>query len=221
MSRNRYQPGPFRDCYGLGFRFAFGYGGAGTLLRNGTIVAVCYDGEEAQFVNAAGLAVPCVAMDDLPELLRHASRREYCKIVGDGQFAKPEHVVKSMEGAGTLRKWVTYYFDLGEFCLYYDDTAAWDAHVQSQLDHLDTKHLKEIAELEHKLQRRQQPADDLPPQLPAMPTPAELEERRQQAIARDLESFASQRRKALEQDQQLGAWLRGELPAPPLLRSVA
>lgn len=226
MSKNRYQTAPFRDRYGIGFHFAFGYGSSGHLLRNRTIVAVCSDGDEAQFVNAAGLVVPCVAMDGLPEILRQAIRREFGQIIGDGQFAKPSHVLKAMEGAGTLRKWVTCYFGLAEFRFYFDDDAAWDAHEQAEIADLTTAHFLEMAELERQLQRRQrldsaQSIDDFAPALPALPTPAELEERRQKAIAERLADLQEQRRQALEQDRQLGAWLRGELPAPPLLRSVA
>lgn len=224
VSKNRYQPAPFRDRYGIGFHFAFGYGGSGHLLRNRTIVAVCSDGDEAQFINAAGLVVPCVAMDGLPELLRHAIRREYGQIIGDGQFAKPAHVLKAMEGAGTLRKWVTCYFGLAEFCFYFDDDTAWDAHEQAEIAGLTPAYILEMAELERRHQRRQRLASEIadsPQGLPDLPTPAELEERRQKAIAERLAELREQRRQALEQDRQLGAWLRGELPAPPLLRGVA
>ena len=81
-----------------------------------------------------------------------------------------------------------------------------------------------MAELERQLQRGQRLASgiaDGTQGLPDLPPPAELEERRQKAIAERLDELREQRRQALEQDRQLGAWLRGELPAPPLLRSVA
>lgn len=222
MSRNRYQPGPFRDSYGLGFRFP---GGPAPLERHRTITAVCWDGDDAQFVNAAGLAVPCSALDGLPDVLRRASHQEFGTIIGEGQFAKSAHVLKSMEGAGTLRKWVLYHFSLCD-CWFYDDAAAWDAHVQTDIAELSPRHFLEMAEVERQLQRRQrldsaQRADDFARPLPDLPTPAALEERRQQAIAERLTDLREQRRKALEQDRQLGAWLRGELPTPPLLRSVA
>lgn len=212
MSRNRYQPAPFRDTYGLGFRPT---GGVRPLERHRTIAAVCWDGDQAQFVNAAGLAVPCVAMDGLPDLLRRADRREYCKIIGEGQFAKPAHALKSIEGAGTLRKWVTYYFDLGEFCLYFDDDAAWGAYEQRELAELDRHYRHQIAELEVYRQAQGDFASHQSNEI------ERLEQERRQALTTDQERLGNQRRQALEQDQQLGAWLRGELPTLPLLRSVA
>lgn len=224
MSRKTYQPVTLIDTYSLGFRFPWP-GSQRPLLRNGTIVAVCWDGDEAQFVNAAGLAVPCRPGDLLRLQLSRASHLEYGAIIGDGQFAMKPHVLKSMEGAGTLRKWVLYHFDLCD-CWFYDDATAWAAHEQSEIADLTPGYFLEMAELERKLQRRQrldsaQSADDFAPSLPALPTPAELEERRQKAIAERLADLQEQRRQALEQDRQLGAWLRGELTSPPLLRSVA
>lgn len=211
MSRKTYQPVTLIDTYSLGFRFPWP-GHQGLLLRNRTIVAVCWDGEDAQFVNAAGLVVPCRPGDLLRSQLARASDREFGMVIGDGQFAMKPHVLKSMEGAGTLRKWVLYRFTLGEFCLFYDDAAAWAAHEQAEIAELSPGYLLEMAEVERQLQRRQR--RDLP-------TPVELEERRQKAIAERLAELREQRRQALEQDRQLGAWLRGELPAPPLLRGVA
>lgn len=224
MSRNRYQPSPFRDRYGLGFRLP---GGPAPLERHRTITAVCWDGDEAQFVNAAGLVVPCKAGDVLRSQLTRASHREFGKIVGGGQFAMKPHVLKAMESAGTLRKWVLYHFSLCE-CWFYDDSAAWDAHVQADLDELNPEYFREIAEVERKLKQRQQRFndwqcidDDFAPDLPDLPTPEALKERHQQAIAKRRAELHEQRRQALEQDQQLGTWLRGELPTPPLLRSIA
>lgn len=93
MSKPRYQPGPFRDTYGLGFLLPFQHS-PGPLPRNRTIAAaVSWDGDEAQFVNAAGLVVPCTALFDLPATLARANRREYGELVGEGQFAKPAHVL--------------------------------------------------------------------------------------------------------------------------------
>lgn len=211
MSRKSYQPVTLIDTYSLGFRFPWP-GHQGLLLRNRTIVAVCWDGEDAQFVNAAGLVVPCRPGDLLRSQLARASDREFGMVIGDGQFAMKPHVLKSMEGAGTLRKWVLYRFTLGEFSLFYDDAAAWAAHEQAEIAELSPGYFLEMAEVERQLQRRQR--RDLP-------TPVELEERRQKAIAERLAELREQRRQALEQDRQLGAWLRGELPAPPLLRGVA
>jgi hypothetical protein len=236
MSALRYQPRPFsdrhpripyRDRYGIGFRLAFAYAAAPARMRHATIAAVSWDGEEdAQFVNAAGLVVPCQPLDGLPELLRRASRKEFCKIIGDGQFAKSEHVRRALEGAGTLRKWVTYHFDLPETCFFYDDTAAWEAHEKSDIAELSPRYFQQMGELEAQLLRRQhfnseQCLDAVAPVPAALSTPEQLEERRQQAIAERLAELQEQRRRALEQDRELGAWLRGELPAPPLLRSVA
>ncbi len=223
MSKNRYQPAPFRDRYGIGFHFAFGYGSSGHRLRNRTIVAVCSDGDEAQFVNAAGLVVPCVAMDGLPEILRQAIRREFGQIIGDGQFAKPAHVLKALEGAGTLRKWVLYHFDLHD-CWFYDDAAAWDAYVQAEIAVVGNGLALAVAEADRLLQkcwrRRQSLAGSATP-TPALSTPADLEAHRQREIAEHLASLQEQRRHAMEHDRQLGAWLRGELSMPPLLQGVA
>lgn len=222
MNRKNYHPEPLIDTYSLGFRFPWP-GPQGALLRNGTIVAVCWDGDAAQFVNAAGLVVPCKAGDLLRNQLTRASDREFGAIIGDGQFAMKPHVLKSMEGSGTLRKWVLYHFGLCD-CWFYDDDTAWDAHVQADLAELGTKYFQELAEIERQLQQRQRCREDVDgfgAPLPSLPTPAELEERRQKAIAERLADLQEQRRQALEQDRQLGAWLRGELPAPPLLRSVA
>lgn len=226
MSRKSYQPEVLIDTYSLGFRFPWP-GPQGPLLRNSTIIAVCWDGDEAQFVNAAGLVVPCKAGDVLRSQLTRASHREFGKIVGDGQFAMKPHVLKAMESAGTLRKWLLYHFSLCE-CWFYDDSAAWDAHVQADLDELNPEYFREIAEVERKLKQRQQRFndwqcidDDFAPDLPDLPTPEALKERHQQAIAKRRAELHEQRRQALEQDQQLGTWLRGELPAPPLLRGIA
>ncbi|WP_455232339.1 hypothetical protein [Geopseudomonas aromaticivorans] len=225
MSRKSYQPEAVIDTFGHGFRVPL-FGSRGPMLRNLAIVGVSFDGdlEDAQFFNPAGLVVPCRAGDGLRRLLTRASHREYSKIVGHGQFAKPEHVLKSMEGAGTQRKWMTCYFERSEFCFYFDDAAAWAAHEQAEIADLTPTHFLEMAELERRLQSRQRLASEIadgPQGLPDLPTPAELEERRQKAIAERLADLQEQRRQALEQDRQLGAWLRGELPAPPLLRSVA
>lgn len=222
MNRKTYQPVTLIDTYSLGFRFPWP-GSQGPLLRNGTIVAVCWDGDEAQFVNAADLAVPCRPGDLLRRQLTSASHREFGAIIGDGQFAMKPHVLKAKEGAGTLCKWVLYRFDLCD-CWFYDDAAAWAAHEQAETADLTPAYFLEMAELGRRLQRRQRlysAIADSPQGLPDLPTPAELEERRQKAIAERLTELREQRRQALEQDRQLGAWLRGELPAPPLLRSVA
>lgn len=224
MNRKSHQPEALIDTYSLGFRFPWP-GSQGPLLRNSTIVAVCWDGEDAQFVNAAGLVVPCRAGDLLRRQLTRANDREFGAIIGQGQFAKPAHVLKALEGAGTLRKWVLYRFSLCD-CWFYDDAAAWAAHEQVEVADLTPAYFLEMAELERKLQRRQhldsaQSADDFAQAAADLPTQAELEERRQKAIAERLAELREQRRQALEQDRQLGAWLHGELPAPPLLRSVA
>lgn len=224
MSRKSYQPEVLIDTYSLGFRFPWP-GSQGPLLRNGTIVTVCWDGDEAQFVNAAGLVVPCKAGDVLRSQLTRASHREFGKIVGDGQFAMKPHVLKSMESAGTLRKWVLYHFRLCD-CWFYDDAAAWDTHVQADLAELSPEYFREIAEVERKLKQHQQRfndgqcIDEFVPALPDQPTPEALEELRQQEIAKRRAELHEQRQKALEQDQQLHAWLRGELPMPPLLRQA-
>lgn len=222
MSRKSYQPVTLIDTYSLGFRFPWS-GHQGLLLRNRTIVAVCWDGEDAQFVNAAGLVVPCRPGDLLRSQLARASDREFGMVIGDGQFAMKPHVLKSMEGAGTLRKWVLYRFSLCD-CGFYDDAAAWAAHEQADTAALTPAYFLEMAEFERQQQRRQQLAGGMSDgawHLPSLPTPAELEGRRQKAIAERLADLREQRRQALEQDRQLGAWLRGELPAPPLLRGVA
>lgn len=209
MSRKGYQPGPFRDRYGLGFRLP---GGHAPLERHRTITAVCWDGDEAQFVNAAGLAVPCTALDGLPDVLHRASRQEFGTIIGEGQFAKSAHVLKSMEGAGTLRKWVTYYFELGESCLFFDDGSAWETFEQRMCADIAKEYQRQIDGL---LEYRNANAKWL------SGTHSEalerLERERQQALASERQHLANQRRQALEQDRQLGAWLRGELPTPPLL----
>lgn len=227
MSRKNYQPEAVIDFTGHGFRVPL-FGSPGPMLRNLAIVGVsfCWDLEDAQFFNPAGLVVPCRAGDGLRRLLTRASHREYSKIVGLGQFAKPAHVLKSMEGAGTQRKWMTCYFERSEFCFYFDDDAAWAAYEQAETADLTPAYLLEMEELERQQQRCQRRASEIAdslqglPDLPDLPTPAELEERRQKAIAERLAELREQRRQALEQDRQLGAWLRGELPAPPLLRSV-
>lgn len=224
MNKPRYQPGPFRDTYGLGFQFPHQHT-AGPLPRSRTIAAVSWDGDEAQFVNAAGLAVPCTPLLDLPTTLTRASRREYGTLIGDGQFAKPAHVRKAMEGAGTLRKWVTYYFEPGEQRFYCDDAGAWEAHVQQESAYLSPAYMREIAETERQILSQQQrqrlgiDAFELP--LPDLPSPEELEQRRQQNIAKERARLDQRRSAMLEQDKQLNAWLRGELQMPPLLRGTA
>ncbi len=224
MSWKNYHPEDLVDTYGLGFRFP-GPGLQGPVGRNGIVAAVCWDGDEAQFVNPAGLVLPCKAGDRLGHQLARASRREFGAIIGDGQFAMKPHVLKAMEGAGTLRKWVLYHFDLHD-CWFYDDAEAWAAYVQAEIAELSPRHFLDLAEVERRLQRSQrldcaQGADDFAWHLPDLPTPAELEARRQREIAERLAILQEQRRQALEHDRQLGAWLRGELPTPPLLQSVA
>lgn len=213
MSRKSYQPEVLIDTYSLGFRFPWP-GQQGPLLRNGSIVAVCWDGDDAQFVNAAGLVVPCKAGDVLRSQLTRASHREFGKIVGDGQFAMKPHVLKATENAGTLRKWVLYHFSLCD-CLFYDDSAAWDAYEQRELAELDRHYQQRIASLEEYRQSQGKFASRGPNDIEL------LEQERRQALTADQDRLANQRRQALEQDQQLGAWLSGELPTPPLLRSIA
>jgi len=223
MRRKNYQPEDLIDTFALGLRFPWP-GPQGPLLRNATIVAVCWDGETAQCVNAAGLAVPCKAGDLLPLQLSRACRKEFSTIIGDGQFSMKAHTIKSLESAGTLRKWVLYHFDMGD-CFFYDDAAAWEAHEKRDISELLPVHFQEAAAVEAQLLRRQHFNSDqcmAAAHAPAaLPTPEQLEARRQQAIAERQAELQEQRRRALEQDRELGAWLRGELPAPPLLRSVA
>lgn len=220
----RFQPGPFRDTYGLGFLFPHQHS-VGPLLRNRTIAAVSWDGDEAQFVNAAGLVVPCTPLLDLPTTLTRASRREYGTVVGDGLFAKPAHVLKAMEGAGTLRKWVTYHFEPGDLRFYCDDDTAWETHVQREVAPLDANFMRQAAEIERQLAQRQQrhrlAVDDFAASLPALPSPEELERRSQQRVAEERANLDRHRRALLEHDRRLSAWLRGELQMPPLLRGAA
>lgn len=216
MTKRRYQPGPFLDCYGLGFDFP---GRPGPRGRHRTIAAVSWDGSsrDAQFVNGAGLAVPCEPLDGLPAVLAHAKRREYGGIVGTGLFAKSAATLKAWESSGVLRKWVTYHFDLGEFSLYFDDSAAWDAYEQRQLAELDQHYRKQIAGLE---EYRKSNAAWLPAACHSSKDAdiERLEQELQQALVHERQHLADQRRKGIEQDRQLAAWLRGELPEPPLLR---
>lgn len=211
MTKRRYQPGPFLDSYGLGFAFP---GGNGPRGRHRTIAAVSWDGSsrDAQFVNGAGLAVPCEPLDGLPAILARASRREYGVVVGDGLFAKSAAMLKACEGAGLLRKWVTYHFDLGEFCLYFDDSTAWDTYEQRELDELDRHYRGQIAGLEEYCKSNPSWSSTQAAEI------ERLEQERRQALSHDRRRLADQLQKGIEQDRQLAAWLRGELPEPPLLR---
>ncbi|SEJ33226.1 hypothetical protein SAMN04244579_03960 [Azotobacter beijerinckii] len=211
MTKRRYQPSPFDDRYGLGFDFP---GRPGPRGRHRTITAVSWDGSsrDAQFVNGAGQAVPCEPQDGLPTVLARASRREYGVIVGAGQFAKPAATLKAWESAGRLRKWVTYHFDLGEFSLYFDDSAAWDAYEQRQLAELDRHYREQIAGLEEYCKSNPSWSSTQAAEI------ERLERERRQALIHDQRHLADLRQKGIEQDRQLAAWLRGELPEPPLLR---
>jgi len=211
MSKRRCQSGPILDCYGLGCEFP---GRPGPRSRHRTIAAVSWDGSsrDAQFVNGAGLVLPCEPLAGLPAVLARASRREYGVIVGDGQFAKSAATLKAWEKSGSLRKWVTYRFDLDEYALYFDDDAAWSAYERRELDETDRHYRKQIADLE---EYRRASTVGL-----SSDTATELkqqEQDRRKALAVESEHLADLRRKSIERDRQLAAWLRGELPAPPLL----
>ena len=92
MKRN-YCPfkGPFRDSYSIGFQL---YAQRGINWRHRTIAGVSWNGEEKEafFFNPDGLVLPLMPNPwELPEINRkHAFRREFSSIHGQGHFVMKE-----------------------------------------------------------------------------------------------------------------------------------
>ncbi|WP_033998018.1 hypothetical protein [Pseudomonas paraeruginosa] len=206
--------GPYFDPTGIGFRMASLH----ELNRRAlTIVAVCWNPIEraAVFVNADGLALPLeVHPYDVVDLLQHAVRVDYGKVIGDGQFAMKPAELKALEASGRIKPWVVYH--LPQPTGYVNDAATWAEFVAADLE----AERKAAAESHAAAIRLQRSPGALGVELPWAES--------LQAEARDLESEvqAAERRQAeldelrrqwLASDARINAWLRGDVGDPPLL----
>lgn len=179
-----------------------------------TIVTICFDPteREAVFVNADGYAVPLEPHPyEVNRLLAQAISREYGKVCGSGQFAMKPARLGPQQSQGLLKRWVVYHLE--QPAHYANEPRAWTDYVQ-----------RELAE-----ERRihEQYAADLPSRV-ALPSQAKTLEQQQagQLAALDsiedrrLELMAYYRQRKAENDA-VNAWLRGDVPAAPLLQSLA
>lgn len=190
----------------------------GPLVRQLTIVQVCIDPKdgEALFVNAAGLVVPCKPGRDLLEYLRKVGEIEaHSTIVGAGRYSKKSHELDAMRKAGTLRDWVLCRVPLPAGAFFYDQQQEWANYMRRQ-----------VADAAQDAWAAGGPGDGCywdGERASGWP-PLSGDELQQSCIQRAgsvLDDLKARHKKAMAHDAEVGTWLRGEWPTPPLLKGVA
>lgn len=207
--------GPYFDPTRMGFRMACPY----ELNRRAlTIVAVCWNPLERAtvFVNADGLALPLeVHPYDVVDLLQHAVRAEYGKVIGDGQFAMRPAELKALEASGKIKQWVVYH--LPQPTGYVNDAATWAEFVAVDLE----AERKAATESHAAATRRQRSPGACGVELPWAESPQaevrDLEGEVQAVTERRQAELNELRRQWLASDARINAWLRGDVGDPPLL----
>lgn len=207
--------GPYFDPTNMGFRMARPY----EINRRAlTIAAVCWNPLEraAVFVNADGLALPLeVHPYDEVDLLRHAVRTEYSKVIGDGQFAMKPAELKALESSGRIKQWMVYH--LPQPAGYVNDTVIWAEFLAADLE-AERKATTESHAVATQLQRSPGTCGVALPwaESPPAETP-DLDSEVRAAVERRKAELDGQRRQWLASDARINAWLRGDLGDPPLL----
>lgn len=195
---------PYFDPTGLGFAAPKL---AGLVWRAFTIVTICFDPQEreALFINADGYVVPLEPHPyELRRLLERAVSREYGKVCGTGQFAMREARIGVLRNQGLLKRWVVYHLE--QPAHYANEPAAWKSYVETELTE-EQRGIEAAAEAMAHLVRV--PWTEGPEPCAAHA----VEERR-------AELMAQYRRRKAENDA-VNAWLRGDVPAAPLLQALA
>lgn len=210
--------GAYFDPSGQGFALAQPPGITTPPSRQRLIVAVCWNqaDDRAFFINGAGLAVPSEhnRYELAPLLWRRAVRIEYGVVIGQGQFAMKAAELKTLKDSGRFKQWITVHLEQPRGWL--DDPAAWAAYLAADLDAEQAGVMsgRRVAEeLSSRCQGIALPFDQGHPSAPRM----EAHDAIRQAVEERRAERENWRRNALAADARLGAWLRGEVGAPPLL----
>ena len=225
------QPGLFHPHTGhrftLGDRYTDGRWDeiVGPRSRHLTIVQVCIDPTDGEtlFINAGGLVVPCSPGRDLLKHLRWAEVEAYSTIPGAGHYAKKPHELEAMKKAGTLQRWVLYRLKLRDGAFFHDQQKEWADYLRQQA--ADAAQDAWAAGASDALrQRTRLRHEESGGSLWAIPS-CEGSHAHQQECIQQAEAWAADLKArhllALRQDAELAAWLRGEWPAPPLLKAAA
>jgi len=198
MKRN-YCPfkGPFHDSYSIGFQL---YAQGGINWRHRTIAGVSWNGKEKEafFFNPDGLVLPLMPNPwELPEIIRkHAFRREFSSIHGQGHFAMKEGRRAGLSQFA-LNNWVTYWL-IDQKDGYSNDPDVWGQFVDKEIE--QEKGISERLYTDLRI------TSDLSEYMEGC-----LNERRN--------VLAEQYRRRCVEDSKILAWLRGETP-PPLFANV-
>lgn len=134
MKRNHYPfEGPFHDSYAIGFQL---YAQGGINWRHRTIAGLSWNSEEneAYFFNPDGFVLPLTPNPwKLPEIIRkHAIRREFSRVYGDGHFAMKEGRCAGLDQFA-LNNWVTYWF-IDPKDGYSNDPQVWSQFVEKDIE---------------------------------------------------------------------------------------
>lgn len=199
--------GPYFDPTTMGFQMARPHEMNRRAL---TIASLCWNPIEraAVFVNADGLVLPLEAHPyDVVDLLKHADRVEYGKVIGDGQFAMKVAERKALEASARIKSWVVYH--LPQPTGYVNDAATWAVFVAAELEaeRCATTQSQAAAGCLSRSSALQAGTDDL-----ANDIKAAVEDRQA--------TLEAQRRRWLASDARINAWLRGDVSEPPLLAQM-
>lgn len=210
---------PFKGSYFDPTRLGFRPARSHEINRRAlTIAAVCWNPLErlAVFVNADGLALPLeVHPYEVVDLLQHAVRIEYGKVVGDGQFAMKPAELKALEASGRIRQWMVYH--LQQPAGYVNDAATWREFVADDLEG-ERKAATDNHAVEARLQRSQGAAGVELPWADVPPVAvSDLDSHVRRAVERRQAELEEMRRQWLASDARISAWLRGDVGDPPLL----
>ncbi|EOF7609756.1 hypothetical protein ACK2KW_001053 [Pseudomonas aeruginosa] len=169
----------------------------------------------AVFVNADGLALPLeVHPYDVVDLLQHAVRVEYGKVIGDGQFAMKPAELKALEASGRIKPWLVYY--LPQPTGYVNDAATWAEFLAADLE-AERKAATESHAATTRLQRSAGASGVELPWAESLQAEArDLESEVQAAAERRQAELDELRRQWLASDTRINAWLRGDVGAPLL-----
>lgn len=204
--------GAYFDPSGQGFTLAQPPGITTPPSRQRLIVAVCWNqaDDRAFFINGAGLVVPSEhnRYELAPLLLRRGVRTEYGVVIGQGLFAMKAAELKTLESSGRLKQWVTVH--LAQPCGWLDDAATWSAHLAKDLDE-ERRAVTSSHAAAHELRLRHASIEE---------QSQGLEDVTRRAVAQRRAELESWRSDTLAADARLGAWLRGEVGAPPLLAAM-
>lgn len=213
---------PLFDPTGLGFGH---WVAAWKYFRQRYIAGVSYNqsDDRIQAFNPDGLVLPLEHNRyALPKLLQGAVRHEFGRICGEGQFAIKAHEYRTLESAGRLKEWVTYWFSDPEGGFACEPTVRAvcraksvrqcrediEVAFRSASDRVWPEHLRAGALKQSGLSDAESLSSSRQAWL------ASEIQRREEEAGEDSDRFYAQQ---LEFDRQISAWLRGDVGHPPLL----